>query len=198
MQLESVRELKAALSKTIPEKLLKPARAQSLAVPASPKAGRAGPERTMAFGIRKKANSDFVLAIRLQRREVGNTPEFEAVVKKAKNEVDVQYIGRAYKSATPWHQRRQRPLRCGCSVGHYKLTAGTLGCFVKSRKDGSVLMLSNNHVLANENDAAVGDHILQPGDYDGGRRPNDVVGQLVNFLKLKVNGSNAADALWQR
>ncbi len=54
-------------------------------------------------------------------------------------------------------------------------------------------MLSNNHVLANENDAEIGDEILQPGVIDGGRRREDVVGQLAAFTKLKLSSANAAD-----
>ena len=75
------------------------------------------------------------------------------------------------RAALPWYQKMTRPLRIGASIGHFKITAGTLGAFVRSRDDGSVLILSNNHVLANENKAKKGDHILQPGDFDGGQDP---------------------------
>ncbi len=64
---------------------------------------------------------------------------------------------------------RWRPAPAGVSLGHYRITAGTFGCLVRDRASGAPLMLSNNHVLANSNDATVGDAILQPGPADGGR-----------------------------
>jgi hypothetical protein len=50
----------------------------------------------------------------------------------------------------------------GISIGHFRVTAGTLGCLVQDR-DGNRFILSNNHVLADENKAEVGDVILQAG-----------------------------------
>ena len=41
---------------------------------------------------------------------------------------------------------RWRPAPGGVSLGHYKITAGTLGCVVYDRKSGARLILSNNHV----------------------------------------------------
>src|SRR3546814_11925718 len=51
-------------------------------------------------------------------------------------------------------------------------------------------MLSNNHVLANSNDSAVGDAILQPGTADGGADPADRIAPLARFVEI----SFAADA----
>ena len=48
---------------------------------------------------------------------------------------------------------RYRPAPGGVSLGHYQITAGTLGCLVKDKKSGKVFILSNNHVLANSNQA---------------------------------------------
>ncbi|MBI2072214.1 MAG: hypothetical protein HYT81_04100, partial [Gemmatimonadetes bacterium] len=44
---------------------------------------------------------------------------------------------------------RQRPAPTGFSVGHPAITAGTIGARVKNGS-GSVFVLSNNHVLANQ------------------------------------------------
>ena len=68
-----------------------------------------------------------------------------------------------------------------------------LGCFVKTRRGGQPLILSNNHVLADENRGKRGDAILQPGSYDGGKRPKDAVGKLEKFVKLKRSGANLVD-----
>jgi len=57
-----------------------------------------------------------------------------------------------------------RPAVGGVSIGHIGITAGTLGCVVTKNKMPKIL--SNNHVLANSNDANIGDPITQPGPYD--------------------------------
>ena len=77
---------------------------------------------------------------------------------------------------------RFRPAPGGVSVGHTAITAGTLGCWVK--KDGQKVILSNNHVLANSNDAEIGDPILQPGPYDGGNFPQDHIANLEQFVPI--------------
>ncbi|MBI5670990.1 MAG: hypothetical protein HZC41_23600 [Chloroflexi bacterium] len=98
--------------------------------------------------------------------------------------VEVGYL-RAY--ATP--RDRYRPtIPCGVSIGHYKITAGTLGAIVTDRNTGEKLILSNNHVLANSNDALVGDPILQPGPTDGGQNPGDIVARLERFVRLRYEG----------
>lgn len=77
---------------------------------------------------------------------------------------------------------RHRPAPGGISIGHGSITAGTLGCLVK--KDGMLVVLSNNHVLANTNDAEAGDPILQPGPIDGGRFPDDHIADLTEFVPI--------------
>ena len=49
----------------------------------------------------------------------------------------------AYKNRTD----RWRPAPGGVSIGHYAITAGTLGCYVKDATTGETLILSNNLVL---------------------------------------------------
>lgn len=95
---------------------------------------------------------------------------------------------------------RVRPVRPGYSVGHVDITAGTLGagCYDMSASPGMpprYYMLSNNHVLANSNDAKIGDAILQPGPYDGGNPATDVVGTLTRFVPITFDGTcNQVDA----
>lgn len=89
-----------------------------------------------------------------------------------------------------------RPTACGVSIGHFKITAGTLGCLVKRSNEttGDRYILSNNHVLANSNSAATGDNILEPGRSDGGT-PNDIIAELTEFEPLKTNSEpNTIDA----
>ncbi|GBD94565.1 hypothetical protein BMS3Abin05_02176 [bacterium BMS3Abin05] len=81
---------------------------------------------------------------------------------------------------------RFRPAPGGVSIGHIYITAGTLGCLVK--KNDKLFILSNNHVLANSNDADIGDAILQPGPYDGGRFPQDQIAKLSEFIPIEFSG----------
>jgi hypothetical protein len=81
---------------------------------------------------------------------------------------------------------RFRPAPGGVSVGHGAITAGTLGCWVT--KNGQKVILSNNHVLANSNDAEIGDSILQPGPFDGGSFPQDHFANLTQFVPISFEG----------
>ncbi len=92
---------------------------------------------------------------------------------------------RAFQS----HTARYRPAPGGISIGHRDITAGTLGCLVK--KGGEFFILSNNHVLANSNAGQVGDPILQPGPYDGGRFPDDHIANLEAFIPISFTGGSS-------
>jgi hypothetical protein len=86
--------------------------------------------------------------------------------------------------------RRVRPAEGGYSVGHYRITAGTLGtcCYDLNPFPGmpqKFYILSNNHVLANSNFANIGDPILQPGRVDGGVYPQDMIARLSRYVPIK-------------
>ena len=48
-------------------------------------------------------------------------------------------------------------------------------------------VLSNNHVLADENNAHIGDPVIQPGSLDGGDPANDVIGELFDYVPLQFS-----------
>ncbi len=102
-------------------------------------------------------------------------------------DVDVRYVGRVF--AQKARTDRWRPAPPGVSIGHYLITAGTLGAIVKDATTGEQLILSNNHVMANSNDAFTGDSIIQPGAADGGRTPQDVIARLERFIRIEMNDS---------
>jgi len=86
---------------------------------------------------------------------------------------------------------RERPCQPGVSIGHYQSTAGTFGAVVKDKATGELMILSNNHVMANgssfqEIKAKSGDPILQPGPYDGGTI-KDRIGILHRYIPLVKN-----------
>jgi hypothetical protein len=98
--------------------------------------------------------------------------------------------------------RRIRPAEGGYSVGHFKITAGTIGTCVYDLLPGAATgsqpmpgvgipqrfyILSNNHVLANTNAALVGDPILQPGPFDGGTFPADMIARLSRFIPITLD-----------
>lgn len=87
------------------------------------------------------------------------------------------------------YRGRYRPAPGGVSIGHVKITAGTLGCLVK--RGTKRFILSNNHVLANSNAAKIKDLIVQPGPYDGGKAPQDVIARLAQFVPIKFGGTAA-------
>lgn len=108
-------------------------------------------------------------------------------------ETDVEEVG---KIVAFGFTGRYRPALGGASIGHYKITAGTFGCLAKDNATGKTLILSNNHVLANSNNARKGDAILQPGPYDGGKKAKDLIGYLERWQEIKfgkeVNSIDAA------
>ncbi len=90
------------------------------------------------------------------------------------------------------HRFAIRPAPGGVSVGHFNVTAGTIGCLAFGReppRDSRVLILSNNHVLANKNNAVFGDCICQPGPYDGGKCPADQIAILERFIPIVFGGA---------
>lgn len=96
-------------------------------------------------------------------------------------------------------RERQRPFVAGISVAHRAVTAGTIGYFCRSTRAGDnpddIFILSNNHVLANVNQASIGDEVLQPGPADGGSL-TDQIAVLHRFERIRLGGDvpNRVDA----
>ena len=90
-------------------------------------------------------------------------------------------------------KRCSRPVPIGVSVGHPEITAGTIGARVTDGTD--VFVLSNNHVLANENLASIGDPAIQPGDFDGGSAPADTIGTLDDFEPIVFDDATANNTM---
>jgi hypothetical protein len=120
-------------------------------------------------------------------------------------QTDVLAVGRPYDGGSELPDtgsqslvRRSRPAEGGYSVGHFKITAGTIATCVYDILPGGTVsppangigipsryyILSNNHVLANQNNASIGDPILQPGPYDGGVDPADRIARLSRFIPI--------------
>ena len=187
MQVDSARELKAHLT----------ARLAGWEAPRA-SASDLGPGRVWfppALGLTPVGPGRAHLAIRVALSDDAAVL-LTGVDDRLRSEIDIRVIGpvRALSSPTvsaPAElQRRVRPLRPGLSVAHPAVTAGTLGGFV--RAGGRLAILSNNHVLAASDAAAVGDAVLQPGPADGGTAA-DRVGTLAGFAPFSP-GRNLVDA----
>lgn len=106
-------------------------------------------------------------------------------------ETDIVETGRFYPLS---FVAQHRPAHGGDSIGHVNITAGTLGCLVTDNSDGTTCILSNNHVLADQNAAGIGDSILQPGPHDGGTVVGAEIARLKRFVTINTTATNQVDA----
>ncbi|KQT20005.1 hypothetical protein ASG40_04200 [Methylobacterium sp. Leaf399] len=153
------------------------------------RAGEIDPKEKIAVGILRRDRGDdrgqgLKLGLFVQHKKLLHHPVVEAALRVAPTEAEVIVTGRI-RSQGRRKVRTCRPLRMGESVGHHRITAGTIGCFGVDA-DGRVGLISNNHVLAMNNKARVGDIILQPGRADGGdaRQAAHVVAKLGTYVPL--------------
>jgi hypothetical protein len=90
---------------------------------------------------------------------------------------DVQKVGKIKATELV---SRTRPFRPGPSWGNPCITAGTTGIMV--RYQGTLFVDTNWHV-GKYTCGSIGDAIIQPGKYDGGKTPDDKVGELAISLE---------------
>lgn len=92
---------------------------------------------------------------------------------------------------------RMRPALPGSSIG-FRIAgdefvmSGTFGALVKTTR--TVYILSNNHVLADENRLPLASPIFQPALMDGGNIATDRIATLSRFIKLRADRYNRIDA----
>ena len=186
---DTARELKARLSQRLSE------------APTVAASSVGGDSRWsgVALGLTPVGPDQVHLAIRLIH-QVDADVVLAGLDEAAREEVDVRVIGpvrplgsSATSSSPADLQRRLRPLRPGASIGHRDITAGTLGGFVRRPGTDGLLVLSNNHVLADSDAAVAGDPVLQPGVADGGTVA-DRVGTLTAWVRLDADQGNLVDA----
>ena len=133
------------------------------------------------------------MIIYCQNRRLLASDWVDQIKRVARHEARAVFVGRV-RQCSAWHQNHHRPLRAGCSVGHRRTTAGTLGCFVNI--EGQRAILSNNHVIAHVNQGRAGDPILQPGRADGGADPDHRIATLHSFspIAFEAGSRNFVDA----
>ncbi len=195
MRIELARDLKQTVLHDLVRPFMEERRDDHLRNVIGPSDDTEYPAGTVAVGLAPTMRrGDFKLAIRCQERDLVESSIVRSIASRAAGEVDVAYVGPVSKFQLPSPSLREfvRPLQIGCSVGHRDVTAGTLGVFVRLI-DGTVGILSNNHVLANENEALPGDAIVQPGPSDGGQLDTRI-GAFDRSVTLDVYGTNLMDA----
>jgi hypothetical protein len=205
MKLASVRDLKEELKQ---KPKLPQAYAAAFAAPRAMTAAfdeahtRSPQHNLISLGVAPgRSSGDFRLGIRIHVAERAKAVAMaQELTRAAKGECDLRIIPHVAKRGGPspeWFTKHRRPLEAGISIGHFRITAGTLGFFV--RDDDGVYILSNNHVLADVNRGQPGDPILQPGPYDERRvrnrklRQEDIVGVLDRFVPISFSRSNVVD-----
>jgi hypothetical protein len=197
MNIDSARALKEEIaSQVVPPAVSAIQRAGGFSITTFSLSRMTKAEPLVALGIAQgTGHGDVRVAVRLQRRSLEHSKSMiEHIRQRARNEVDVRFVGRVAKHALPWYRVRQRPLLPGGSVGHFRITAGTIGAIARHKKTGRDVILSNNHVLANENAAKIGDAILQAGVIDGGSLKRDTVAKLSKWIDLITKRANLIDA----
>jgi hypothetical protein len=143
-------------------------------------------------------------AVRLyvERKLPVNTVPMPFMLPSAINGIETEVIEtgrfRALPGEIPVAQQRLRPARPGCSVGFQFngdqagfVMAGTLGAIVVM--NGTAYLLSNNHVLANENKLVIGSPIFQPGLLDQGDPDHDQIAKLTKFIEINTDVPNLVD-----
>jgi len=138
------------------------------------------------IGISKSSKQQIIIYVESLTSDIKSLPATIAGVS-----IKVVESGRFY---TLQKTTRLRPAPGGCSIGHYEITAGTLGCVVRDLETGRRVILSNNHVLAMSNQAKIGHPIYQPGPFDGGTGA-DKIAELTRFVKIlkPEEGDNLVD-----
>lgn len=137
-------------------------------------------------------NRNASLVILCQSRRAYDSERADRAIREARGEArkvltgPIRRMGASPASAIP-PASSLVPLRIGSSIGHRRVTAGTLGCFVRSA-EGGICTLSNNHILANTNAADLNDPILSPARKDEGRDPRDRCGALYSFHPIDLDG----------
>lgn len=82
---------------------------------------------------------------------------------------------------------RYRPVPGGCSIGaEARINAGTLGGWACDNRDDTIVLVSNNHVISNLDTMPTLRRIVQPGQFDAGVLPGDVIGDLKRHVAVNT------------
>ncbi|WP_198084377.1 hypothetical protein [Variovorax sp. E3] len=145
----------------------------------------------LSVGIAQGAGAgDYRVAVRICRHGYRVETLNKVFARHRAADMDLRYVGRIFPIgvAPMW-------IRSGdSSVSHYLTGTGTIGCPVTDLSTGERMLLSNNHVIALENDAVLDDPVIDPGADDGGRPETSTVARFARCVKLDFSGeANVVD-----
>ena len=140
----------------------------------------------------KPSDQDAIIIL-VEKKESLSTLDSSDVIPRIVEGIITDVVGKTGIFEAQSYTRKERPAPAGISCGHPGVTAGTIGGYFHDGP-GKMVMLSNNHVIANQNNARIGDLISQPGRRDGGQS-NDRIGYLRRFKTLRtINREDSAIA----
>lgn len=105
----------------------------------------------------------------------------------------IEVVGEIKAAAYNTRAKFRPVIPSGVSIGNGREnSAGTIGAVVM--KNGIRYMLSNNHVLARQNNARIGEQIVQPGRADTRGVPTETVAILSAYKPVSFTQNNRIDA----
>ncbi|RPF30386.1 DNA/RNA non-specific endonuclease [Streptomyces sp. TLI_185] len=141
------------------------------------KNGTRGKQVVLQFTVKSKAEPEALEALGTTR--IPDTITVDGV------EVPTDVIERSYQPhfrmvaevEKPERKTRLNPITPGASVGGVTVSAGTIGCIVFDKTDGTPYVLSNWHVLQGP-EGQLGEEVVQPGRFDDNRISRNRLGVL--------------------
>ncbi|WP_432139454.1 MULTISPECIES: DNA/RNA non-specific endonuclease [unclassified Streptomyces] len=139
--------------------------------------GERGEEVALQFTVAAKAEPEVLESL--------GTSLIPATITVDGHEVPTDVVERTYQPSfrtvpeveSPLRKTRLDPIRPGASVGAVTVSAGTIGCVVFDRADGTPYVLSNWHVLQGPF-GELGVEVVQPGTRDDNRVDRNRLGVL--------------------
>ena len=93
--------------------------------------------------------------------------------------------------AIDYFKQSHRPIQPGISAAPYNSTAETICCIVRRRgDDADTFIILSGFGLKDE--SSVGDAVLQPGPFDGGKMPADLIAHISKFVRVSSKAPNLA------
>ncbi|MPQ44720.1 hypothetical protein [Clostridium tarantellae] len=128
-----------------------------------------------------------IFGMKIDVIEVGKTPSFLTYPSdKVSSDNKFQTSNR--------FQTRLRPIEPACSISQYKnMSAGTLGAIVFDNETNEPYILSNNHVLVNQDEPKKQMAILQPGHKYGGSSNLNIIAMGTRYIPIKTTDYNLVD-----
>ncbi len=158
-------------------KYLKDHNVSSIGIGYRIKDGKPTKEIAIQFTVRQKAATDMLESLKTEA-----LPETIMVGGKI---IPTNVIQREFtadyrlvqEAVTADRKKRLDPIAAGASVSHICETAGTIGCIVYDKHDGTPYILTNWHVIQGSN-GRIGDEVVQPGPFDDNRTHLNRLGKL--------------------